>query len=85
MAHFAHPLTLSTARSNIRYRRIACASNAGSWVNFLENEIRTTTSRGPGRLKRWMGRGRMGLLVLVVPAAVVRAGPAAIWGINRWF
>jgi len=54
-------------------------------VNFLENEIRTTTSRGPGRLNRSMGQGRMGLLVLVVLVAVVRAGPAAIWGINRWF
>jgi len=44
----------------------------------LENEIRTTTPRGPGRLKRWVGRGLMGLLVLVVLAAVVGASYQAL-------
>jgi len=44
----------------------------------LESEIRTTTPRGPGRLKRWVGRGLMGLLVLAVLAAVVGASYQAL-------
>src|SRR5580692_6500180 len=45
---------------------------------FLENEIGTTTPRGPRRLKRWIGRGLIGLLVLVVLGAVVGASYQAL-------
>jgi pimeloyl-ACP methyl ester carboxylesterase len=78
LSHLAHPLTPSIVRSNIRYPRIACVSSAGTWENFLENEIRITTPRGPGRLKRWVGRGLMGLFVLVVLTAVVGASYQAL-------
>jgi pimeloyl-ACP methyl ester carboxylesterase len=39
----------------------------------LENETATSTPRRTGRVKRWIGRGLLGLLVLVITAAVVGA------------
>jgi pimeloyl-ACP methyl ester carboxylesterase len=44
----------------------------------LANELGTTTPRRPGRLKRWLGRGLLGLLILVVLAAAVGASYQAI-------
>jgi len=44
----------------------------------LENETATSAPRRPGRLKRWIGRGLLGLLVLVVLAAIVGAGYQAL-------
>jgi pimeloyl-ACP methyl ester carboxylesterase len=39
----------------------------------LENETATSTPRRKGRVKRWIGRVLLGLLVLVITAAVVGA------------
>jgi pimeloyl-ACP methyl ester carboxylesterase len=39
----------------------------------VENGTATTTPRRSGRLKRWLGRGLLGLLILVVLAAIVGA------------
>lgn len=44
----------------------------------MANELGTTTPRRPRRLKRWLGRGLLGLLVLVVLAAAVGASYQAI-------
>jgi pimeloyl-ACP methyl ester carboxylesterase len=44
----------------------------------LANELGTTPPRRPGRLKRWLGRGLLGLLGLVVLAAAVGASYQAI-------
>jgi pimeloyl-ACP methyl ester carboxylesterase len=44
----------------------------------LENETATTTTRRPGRVKRWLKRGLLGLLVLVVLAAIVGASYQAL-------
>jgi pimeloyl-ACP methyl ester carboxylesterase len=44
----------------------------------VENGTATTTPRRPGRLKRWLGRGLLGLLVLVVLAAIVGASYQAL-------
>jgi hypothetical protein len=44
----------------------------------LANELGTTPPRRPGRLKRWLGRGLLGLLILIVLAAAVGASYQAI-------
>ena len=44
----------------------------------MANELGTTTPRRLGRLKRWLGRGLLGLLILVVVAAAVGASYQAI-------
>jgi pimeloyl-ACP methyl ester carboxylesterase len=44
----------------------------------LENETATTTPRRPGRVKRWLKRGLLALLVIVVLAAIVGASYQAI-------
>ncbi|HKN76289.1 MAG TPA: alpha/beta hydrolase [Candidatus Acidoferrum sp.] len=44
----------------------------------MENATATTAPRRFGRLKRWIGRGLLGLLVLVVLAAIVGASYQAI-------
>jgi pimeloyl-ACP methyl ester carboxylesterase len=44
----------------------------------LENGTRTTKPRGTGRLKRWLGRGLLGLLILVVLAAILGASYQAL-------
>jgi pimeloyl-ACP methyl ester carboxylesterase len=44
----------------------------------LENETATTTPRRPGRVKRWLKRGLLALVVLVVLAAIVGASYQAI-------
>jgi len=51
---------------------------AGHKENSLANELGTTTPRRLGRLKRWLGRGLLGLLILVVVAAAVGASYQAI-------
>jgi pimeloyl-ACP methyl ester carboxylesterase len=64
-------LTPFASRSNIRPNEIA--SNVSHEENPLENETSATTPRRPGRVKRWIGRGLLGLLALVVLAAIVGA------------
>lgn len=44
----------------------------------MENENATTTPRRLGRWKRWIGRGLLGLLVLVVLAAIAGASYQAL-------
>ena len=44
----------------------------------MENENATTTPRRSGRWKRWIGRGLLGLLVLVLLAAIVGASYQAL-------
>jgi pimeloyl-ACP methyl ester carboxylesterase len=44
----------------------------------LENQTATSTPSRPGRLKRWIGRGLIGLFVLVVLAVVVGASYQAL-------
>ena len=44
----------------------------------MENETATSTPRRTGRVKRWIKRGLLGLLVLVVLAAIVGASYQAI-------
>jgi pimeloyl-ACP methyl ester carboxylesterase len=39
----------------------------------LENEIATNTARRPGRVKRWIVRGLLGVLALIVVAVIVGA------------
>ncbi len=39
----------------------------------MENETATVAPRRPGRLKRWIGRGLLGLVAVVVLAAIVGA------------
>ena len=39
----------------------------------MENETASTAPRRTGRVKRWIGRGLLGLLVLVIMAAAVGA------------
>jgi pimeloyl-ACP methyl ester carboxylesterase len=50
----------------------------GSEENSLDNQIATTAPRRTGRLKRWLGRIVLGLLVLVVLAAFVGASYQAL-------
>lgn len=44
----------------------------------MENETATTTPRRPGRVKRWLKRGLLALLVLVMLAAIVGASYQAL-------
>jgi pimeloyl-ACP methyl ester carboxylesterase len=44
----------------------------------VENGTAATTPRRGGRLKRWLGRGLLGLLILVVLAAIVGASYQAL-------
>ena len=44
----------------------------------MENGTATTTPRRSGRVKRWLGRGLLGLLILVVLAAIVGASYQAL-------
>ena len=44
----------------------------------MENETATSTPRGPGRVKRWLKRGLLGLLVLIVLAGIVGASYQAL-------
>jgi pimeloyl-ACP methyl ester carboxylesterase len=44
----------------------------------VENGTATTTPRRSGRLKRWVGRGLLGLLILVLLAAIVGASYQAL-------